>query len=262
MGGGGPFAAATGGVLGSGSVGGSRGAGGAGLLCLGLSLCRPRTGTKAGFVGVPLSLEGVVSILLRFVSARHCWGAVRGGRHGAPLCTGGWLAGRLVGWLAPQVTLETERTSDGQGARGAWALWRSAPGAEALQAGRGGRGRPLLAWRGRSAGGGGGGGEGGRAGVVQSLCPPSAPRLCWPAAAGGGLKAQAQASPSFRFPPVPGRGSASPGPLLGGHCLLVPCDARVAGGGLCGRGALCAPLGDVPDRGCLASSGARRGPGG
>ena len=64
------------GVVGSGSVGGSRRAGGGGLLCLSPSLCLPRTGTNAGCVGVALSMEGVVSILLRFVFARSRLGAV------------------------------------------------------------------------------------------------------------------------------------------------------------------------------------------
>ena len=69
-GGGGSLAAPLGGPAGSGSFGGSRGAGGWGLLCLGPSLCLPCTGTKAGFFRVAQSMEGVVSILLRFLSVR------------------------------------------------------------------------------------------------------------------------------------------------------------------------------------------------
>ena len=146
LGGGGAVAAPPGGVFWSGSVGGSRGARGGGFLSLGLFLCLPHTGTNAGFVGVALFMEGVVCILLRFMSVRSCLGAVRGGRCGAPLCTDGWLAGRLVAWLAPQlaeVTVGTGRAGDGPGACGVWALWPSASGAAVLPGGR-----AFLAWRG------------------------------------------------------------------------------------------------------------------
>ena len=144
---GGAVASPPGGAAGSGSLGGSRGSGGRGSLCLGLSLCLPRTGTNAGFFGVALSMEGVVPILLRFVSVRSCLDAVGEGRREAPLCTGWWLAGRPVGWPAtsPQlaeVTVGTERAGDGSGAPGMWALRRSAPGAAVLQGERGGRGHP------------------------------------------------------------------------------------------------------------------------
>ena len=50
-----------------GVAGGPRGGGG--LLYLGLSLCLPWAGTKAGGIGIALLMEGVVSILSRFVSA-------------------------------------------------------------------------------------------------------------------------------------------------------------------------------------------------
>ena len=65
-----------GGVVGSGLVGGRQGAEGERLLCLSPSLCLPGTGTKAGFAGVAQSMEGVVSILLPFVSVRSRLGAV------------------------------------------------------------------------------------------------------------------------------------------------------------------------------------------
>ena len=61
-----------------GVVGGPRGAANRGLLCLGPSLCLPWAGTKAGFIGVTLFMEGVVSLLLRFVSVRFRPDAVRG----------------------------------------------------------------------------------------------------------------------------------------------------------------------------------------
>ena len=127
----------------------SGGGGGGGSLCLGPSLCVPRTGTNAGFAGIALSMEGLVSILLRFVSVRSRLAAVRGGRRGAPLCTGRWLAGRPVGWLAPQLAeaaVGTVRAGDGPGACGAWTLWRSASGAAVLPGGR--AGGLFLAWRG------------------------------------------------------------------------------------------------------------------
>ena len=107
--------------------------------------------------------------------------------------------------------------------------------------------------------------------VVQSLCPPSAPRFCPPAAAGAGLKAQAKAVPRVRVPHVPVGGLASPGlrgagaPAdVGGHCLEAtacswPVTCKWPGGGMCRRGALCPR--NVPNWGGLASSGARRGPG-
>ena len=59
-----------------GVVGGSRGAGGRRSLCLGPSLCLPWLDTKAGFIGVPQ--QGVVSMLLQFVSACCRLDAVRG----------------------------------------------------------------------------------------------------------------------------------------------------------------------------------------
>ena len=107
LGGGGSFAAPPGGVVWSGSVGGSRGAGGGGSLSLSPSLCLPCTGTKAGFAGVAQFMEGVVPILLRFVFVRSRPGVVRGGRRGAVLCTGVWLAGRLAGWLTPRLATGT-----------------------------------------------------------------------------------------------------------------------------------------------------------
>ena len=133
---------------------------------------------------------------------------------------------------------------------------------------RGGTGpmRPSrpLAFRGRG---------GGRAAVVQSLCPPPAPRFISPAAARAGLKAQVRAPPTVGFPCMSGGGSTLPGPrstgapaYVGDHCLvgalsLAPCDVRVAGGGACARVAPCAPPCDVLGQGCPASSGARCGPG-
>ena len=60
-----------------GAAGEPRGARGGGSLCLGPSLCLPWAGTKAGFIGVAQSMEGVVSIPVRFVSARCCPDAVR-----------------------------------------------------------------------------------------------------------------------------------------------------------------------------------------
>ena len=81
-------------------LGGPRGAGGGESLCLGSSLCLPCAGTKAGFIGVVQPMEGVASILLRFVSA-HCRpDAVCGVplRAGAGLqacrghCGSGWVA--------------------------------------------------------------------------------------------------------------------------------------------------------------------------
>ena len=48
-------------------------------------------------------MEGVVSILLRFMSVRFRPGAVREGYRGASLRTGGQLAGRLAGELAPRL---------------------------------------------------------------------------------------------------------------------------------------------------------------
>ena len=77
--------------------------GGGGLLCLGPSLCLPGVGTKAGFVGVTQSTEGVVSILLWFVSVRPRPGAV----WGAPLRTGGRLPGRLAGRPGPRLAKVT-----------------------------------------------------------------------------------------------------------------------------------------------------------
>ena len=59
------------------------------------------------FVAVALSMEGVVPILLWFVSLRSRLAAVRGRRRGAPLCTGCQLTGRLVGWLAPPLAKVT-----------------------------------------------------------------------------------------------------------------------------------------------------------
>ena len=59
-------------------AGGPRGAGGGGSLCLGPSLCFPWAGTKAAFIGAAQSMEGVVAMLLRFVSARRRPDAVRG----------------------------------------------------------------------------------------------------------------------------------------------------------------------------------------
>ena len=282
--GGGSVAAPPGGAAGSGSVGGSRGSGGRGSLCLALSLCLPRTSTNAGFFCVALSREGVVPILLRFVYVRSCLGAVREGRRGEPLCTGGWLAGRPVGWPAPQlaeVTVGTEWAGDSPRARGVWALWRSAPGAALLPVGRGGRGLP---WPGRGGTGlrspiqlpalcglRGGGGGGGRARVVESLCPPSGPRFHSLAAAGAGSRAQAQAPPTVNFPShargrlgVPRaaqsrRAGRRWGPLLKGQCLLVPCDVPEAEGGVCAVGAPCAPFSATcPTRAvwCLQAPGA------
>ena len=64
-----------------GVVGGPRGAGGRGLLCLGSSLCLPWVGTKAGFIGVSQCMKGVVSMLLWFMfrdqeECRARWGPV------------------------------------------------------------------------------------------------------------------------------------------------------------------------------------------
>ena len=67
-----------------GVAGGPRGAGGRGSLCLHPSLCLPRAGTKAGFIGVVQLIKGVVSILFRFVFARCRPHAV----HGVPLRAG------------------------------------------------------------------------------------------------------------------------------------------------------------------------------
>ena len=52
-----------------GVVGGRRGARGGGLLCLSLSPCFRQMGNKAGFIGFAQSMEGMVSKLLRLVSA-------------------------------------------------------------------------------------------------------------------------------------------------------------------------------------------------
>ena len=181
-------------------------------------------------------MEGVVSILIRFVSVRSGLGAVGGGRRGTPLFTGGLLAGRPVGRPALQlahVTVGTEQAGVGPGTGSACALWRSTPAPRSSRGGGGGfhwfgggvQGRrpPFRFWR--SAGWEGGGGEGGCcAAVVQSLCPPSASRFHLAAAAWGGSKAQAHALPTVRFPHVPRGGSASPGPCgsgapadVGGH---------------------------------------------
>ena len=135
--------------------------GGRGFFCLGPSVCLPRTRTNAGFVGVTLYIEGVASILLRFVSVRSRLGAVRGERRGVPLCTRRWLTGRLVSWPSLQlaeVIVGTER-----------AVERGPCGTRSPLARRGGTGptspNQPLALRGL----GGRGGWGSRAGVVQSL---------------------------------------------------------------------------------------------
>ena len=148
-------------------------------------------------------------------------------------------------------------------------MWRSAPCAAVLP---GGGGAPL-AWQGGS---GptfpsqlpalrGGGRWGGRAGMVQSLCPPSAPRFYSPAAAGHRSKAKAQAPPSGYIPQrrpsraAPARrltsGATAPGRLL------LPCDVRLAGewGGFA-VGGPCAPFSATcPAVRCPWAPGAARG---
>ena len=74
--GGDAFAAPPGGVVASGSVGGSWAAGGGGSLCRCPSLCLPYTGTKVGFAGVAQLMEAVVCMLLWFVFVRSSPGAV------------------------------------------------------------------------------------------------------------------------------------------------------------------------------------------
>ena len=78
-----------------GSAWGSLGAGGGGSLCLGLSLCLPRTGIKAGRSGLALSLEGRPPYC---TDSRACAAARMrsAGCHCAP-AQGCWPAAVLVG---------------------------------------------------------------------------------------------------------------------------------------------------------------------
>ena len=80
-------------------------------------------------------MEGVVPILLRFVSVRPNR-ARSGGRPCLP--AGGWRAGWRAGWRRGLPRSLWERAGDGPVARGAWTQWRSAPRVAALSGGRGG----------------------------------------------------------------------------------------------------------------------------
>ena len=203
-----------------GVAGGPRGAGGGGSLCLGPSLCLSWAGTKAGFIGVAQSMEGVVCILLRFTSARRHPYAV----HGVPLRAGAGLQACRGHCGSGRVTIRGRATYGPSGApprvpRPSRGGGGGSPGPAGGVQGRRPLGRPPAF---RGLGGGGGGEGGGRAGAPRR--PPSVPWFSSSAAAGGGLKVPAQAPPTA--------GSVAP--------RAPPCN--------------------VFGRGCLASVGAGRGP--
>ena len=92
-----------------GVVEGGRKAGGRQSLCLSPPLCLRWAGTKAGFFGAAQSMEDLVSILLRFVSAHCRLDAVRG----VPLRAGAGLQSCRGHCGSGRVTV--------LGARGVWA---------------------------------------------------------------------------------------------------------------------------------------------
>ena len=123
--GGGPFAAPPGGVVGSGSVGGSQGAGAGGSLCLGLSLC----------LTVRASMRASLASLCPWrVWSPYCSGSCphapvlgqsEGGAAEHPCApAGGWLAGWLGGQRRTLPRSLWERSGQvtvrGRAARGPW----------------------------------------------------------------------------------------------------------------------------------------------
>ena len=188
-----------GGMVRSGAVGGSRGVGSRGSLCLGPSLCLPSTGTKAGYVRVAQSTEGVVSILPWFVSLRSRPGAPPGGRRGASLCTGGSMGAPRM----DPVPLGPRRHGLLGGEGGGGVPW---PGG-----GVQGR-RPPVGHRHSGRCGGGRRGAGGTR-VVQPLFSPPALQFISSAAPGGGLKAEAWAPSTDGFPCVSGGSPVLPWPV-------------------------------------------------
>ena len=212
-----------------GVVGGPLGAGGWGLLCLGQSLCLPRVGTKASFIGVAQSMEGVVSILFWFVSAGCRLGAVREvplrAGAGPQACVGHCGSGQVAVW---------GRVVYGPSGAPPWVPRPSRGGGGLPWPGGGGTGLTSH-WQasGFLGAGGGEGGDGG-ARVRATHRPPPDPRCLSPAAAGGGwLKGLGQGPPYGRW-----CGAARPSLLRGRPGLVGVPGLRARPGGSAAGGSV------------------------
>ena len=177
-----------------GVVEGAQGAGVEGSLCLGPSLCLARVGTKAGFIVVAQSMEGVVSILLRLVSVRCRPDAVRG----VPLCTGAGLQACPGPCGSVRVTV-WGRAAYGPSGVPPWVPRPSRGGGPPLARRGGPRADVPLDGLWRSVGWGGERGEkGGRLAGAPRPSHPVPPCLSLAAAGGGGLEDSARAPPTAR----------------------------------------------------------------
>ena len=237
---------------------GAPGAGNRGSLCLSPSLCLPWPGTNAGFIGVAQCMEGVLSILLRFVSVRCRSDAVCG----VPLCAGAGLQACRGHCRSGWVTVR-RRAACGPSARVQGPS--SGKGASTGPAG-GVQGQPPLGRPPAFSGVGGGEGRVG-GGRQSSPSPPFGPLVHFPGGCGGWLEGPGPDSPYGRRccaarPPLqrarPGLFgvsgcSARPGGFAAGWSVSavtpshVPC-ARPGGGSVC-RPSLGAWLGVFGARG-------------